>query len=778
MQINLNSAIYKTNIPQVGLRQNNITVTKPETNLNTPITFMGANVIQKTVTSQIAHEKSKLLRHLKDILALNVPILSEEEKISALIKKAHATVNMIMRREEAIEKEMEFLTQTNTLNAQQKMDRAQQLRKEFNRLRKTKLVEPEEKKPAKENYDYALINKFKTAVMNDDFDLAKIYEEHYQELANIQTVEELKEKYPSIKIPSNPKDVLIVKILDTLNRKFYTDLDELFEQGNEDNISCCLLSYFNQYFENFSEQFENKSKEDLLNLIGIELTKNVLAIYEDLKINEDFDIIPKTRMHIIAPASAADKEMLELDYDKLVVETFKKMILEGKKPNQIEYTDEKHTINISSIKSSEYHFEKIPEKIKRLIQDAQKPLRLQRDYQKFTSEELKARLNLYTGSEISNNDIIFDRILDFDSCKFTEEDKQYLIKFLQILDDINDEKISLEEGIEIINKNNIKPHGTNKINEIERKNLEEKIKSEQNKQLAFNNLRQEFNHYINKLYALNLSDIAESFSKYYPVNYSEEVIQETTNAIELIKKCLSQKDSAKIRTNFLRMEIYNDYASNLKDSEKFSDAQNYAQLFDEQEKENRIGQYLINSEIVENYPSSRNMFKKTKILDKIIEKFGYDKNLATIYLSKYENYMSLNKEEKQSILNILGIFDAKNSDDRILLKDIIENDYINVDTTLESMGNIYSTKATISSKAKKAILDKYKFPGCIDLFEAFENALTSYASEFGSSGIKKTGSNKNSLEHKMEVKIMGYPDRLFSSRNNYYFDIYSDRGLH
>lgn len=145
MQINLNSAIYKTTVFHTQHHSNPINTPSNGTDLGKPVMFMGSGVVQKTISSQIAHEKSKLLRHFKEILALNVPILSEEEKIAALIKQAHATINMIMRREEAIEKEMEFLTQTNTLNAQQKMDRAQQLRKEFNRLRKTKLVEPKEK---------------------------------------------------------------------------------------------------------------------------------------------------------------------------------------------------------------------------------------------------------------------------------------------------------------------------------------------------------------------------------------------------------------------------------------------------------------------------------------------------------------------------------------------------------------------------------------------------------------------------------------------------------
>ena len=47
--------------------------------------------------------------------------------------------------------------------------------------------------------------------------------------------------------------------------------------------------------------------------------------------------------------------------------------------------------------------------------------------------------------------------------------------------------------------------------------------------------------------------------------------------------------------------------------------------------------------------------------------------------------------------------------------------------------------------------------------------------DYGYFKIKKIIDNSS---YKIELKIMGYPDRLFSSRNDYVFDIYSDRGLH
>lgn len=779
MQINLVSNIYKTNISEYKNPQKNITITKPDVRVQQPVNFMGAVVVKKTITSQIAHEKSKLLRQFNEILAQNVPKLSPREKIIAQIKRAHAIAKMTIRKEEEIEREINFLAETNMLNAQQKMDRAQQLKKEFARLSKIKLIEDiEEKQPAKDNYDYALINKFKNAVLNNNFDLETIYKEHYKELENISTIEEFKEKYPSIRIPTEPKEVVVQKILDTLNRAFYLDLDYLFKKENEEAITFCLFQFFNKYFERLAEQYEGKTSQDLLDLFGKKVIEKVLQTYTHLREFDDFESIPENRKTDIAQISDTDKKMLELNFDELVISTLKKIYLEGTKLNQIKYSENNQPIDIISIKSPEYRFEKNPEKIKRIITDARKPAQLQKDYQNFTVNELQERLEHFYNTKLSNNEKIFNTIVDFASCKFTEEDKQYLIKFLKVLDYITEKKTSLEDGLNILEKNKIHPQGTIKLNEIERKAVEEKIKLEQQKKQALNDLREEFNNSINRLYELNLSDIAETFSKYYPENYEESTINDALKAIQIIKDNTNIKDKTKIRSKILRLEFFNDYSTKQANSEEFINASKYAEFFDETEKEDKIGQYLINREIIDNYPNSKNMFPKPKTLEKIMQKFNYDKNLATFYLCKYEDYLFLDENEQQSILKILEIFDVKNPNDRVVLKNIIENDYINSDTTLKNIRNSYSTKTTITAIAKKEIYEKYKFPGCVELFEAFENAMTSVATEYGTSGIKKTGSNNNSLDYKIELKIIGYPDRLFSSNNDYIFDVYSEKGLH
>lgn len=779
MQINLNSTIYKSNTVNYKPYKESISVTKPENKFQTPVTFMGSSVVKKTVSSQIAHEKAKLLRHFKDILKLNVPKLSPEDRLIAFIRKVHATIANSIRKEDEIQREMELLVSTTRLNAQQKLNRAHELKKEYLKLGKIKV--PEDKSdtpPPKDNYDYALINKFKMAVLDDNYDLAKIHKDHYKDLESISTIEEFKEKYPSIRIPKEPQEVIVDKIVNSLNRNFYYDLDELFESGDKEAIKYCLLRFFDDYFSKLAEQFNDKTNVDLLNMFKNKVAEKVLQTLQRIKEFDAFETIPTNKSNQPPILTSADKEMLGIDFNAMVIGTLKQMYLEDKKLNQIVYKEGDKTIDIASIKAPEYRFEKIPDKTKRLITEALKPAMLQRDYQNFTEEELKSRLKLYAYTDISDNEDIFNTIIDFDSCKFTGEDRQYLIKFLQILDNISDKNTSLEEASETIIKNNIRPHGTFKFNEIERKKIEEKTKQEHQKNQILTRLREDFNNMINKLYELNLADIAEKFSKYYPENYNEKSLKETQDAIKLITECINYKDTAKIRTKIFRREMHNDFLLKQPLSEEFIKAKKYANSFLDCNTEDKIGQFLINNEIIKNYPDSKNMFQKPKILDKIIEKFGYDSNLAVSYLCKYEDYLFLDAQDKQSIIKILEIFDNKNPNDRILLKNIIEDDYSKSDTTLEYIGNSYSIKSTMAAKAKAEILNKYKFPKCIDLYEAFEEAQTSIAGEYGSSGIKKTGSNNNALEYKVELKIMGYPDRLFSSNNDYYFDIYSEKGLH
>lgn len=779
MQVILNSSLNRVNSYYINKRKayDNY-VSSPNIASNNGVIFTGAPVVTKTVTSKIALEKSKFLRHFKDILATNIPEKTEEDIMLAMIARAHSLIDKLEKRQQEISDEMDAIIESKLLNPKQKYDAGKKLMNELNRLNKINPFEKPKTQPKKtfnDDYDYVLINKFKNSVMNDDYDLAKVFKEHYAGLMDINTIEELKEKYPTIKVPKTPKEVITQKIIDVIPRLFYEELDNLFQSDDRDVVAKSLAEFYENFFTELAPVFKMDSAEELFKLIGESVAQKSVSIYHELVEKGSMSSIPETRKTYVPNINNIDRQLLHIDFDKLVLHTLREQYLEGKNLTDIIYKEGDAELVISSLKDSDYKFAKLPEKIKRFIIDSEKIKLAQRDYQKFTSEELNARLNYYTNTEFGNNEKLLELFVDFDSCKYTEEDKQYLIKFLQILDKIADGEMTFKEGLEYIELNNIKPHGTVKLDEIERRNLEEKIKLEQQKAVSLNILRNRFTDSINKLYEYNLSNVAEEFMGFYPESSEDKLVKSAEQVIEIVEESLKLQDSRKVKNSILRWKIYNEYAKNPANTALLEQAREYGRGFDGELKQ-RAGQYLLNRELLNNYPASKDFFTNPEIAKRIVEKFGDDINLATLYLCKYENYKMLNPTEQQYISKILEIFDHKNVNDRVLLKNIIENDYINSETRVN---NVFLNKEiVIAPSAKQGILGKYKFPTCIDLFLAFEDAMSLSATKQGTAGVKKIEGAGKAGTHQIELKIMGYPDRLFSNNNDYNFDIYSEKGLH
>ena len=179
----------------------------------------------------------------------------------------------------------------------------------------------------------------------------------------------------------------------------------------------------------------------------------------------------------------------------------------------------------------------------------------------------------------------------------------------------------MQEGAKFITENNIKPHGTVKLNEIERKKLEERLKTEQQKTHNLNQLKSKFNGAINKLYEYNLSELAEEFMEHYPENYEENTVAKAKQIIEIIADSTKLGDSNKIKTAILRWKIYDEYSKKIDQSELFAKAQDYGNSFSENEIKQRCGQFLINRELIDNYPASKELFPNQEIAERIIEKF-------------------------------------------------------------------------------------------------------------------------------------------------------------
>ena len=230
----------------------------------------------------------------------------------------------------------------------------------------------------------------------------------------------------------------------------------------------------------------------------------------------------------------------------------------------------------------------------------------------------------------------------------------------------------------------------------------------------------------------------------------------------------------------MRWDTFNTYRTSNADSEIFKNAIKYGKQPDGSINTDLAGKYIINAEIVESYPESKDIAKYPEVLSKVMDSLD-DKNSAIEYLCKFDSYIDMNDSEKSKLKSFINLFNVKDSIEKIFLKFIIENEYVKVDTVLQT--NVHENSGeTVESKictsAKQAIIDKYKFPTCIEYLEGFEEALSSYASEKGTSGIKKTTRNNKSAEYKKELKLMGHDDRLFSSNGDNCFDVFSEKGLH
>ncbi|MBQ4114059.1 hypothetical protein IJD34_01505 [bacterium] len=732
---------------------------------------------KQTVTAKLNSDKTRMIKSLTEILSTNVPELSAEEKAFQMMRKAMSFAKNVKEQIAYLKFQAEVIAQNTHLSVKQRYDELGKIDKQIKRLEKAKLPKEDPPKKLYENIDFTLINSFKTALSNDDFDLQAIFLNHYRDLESMKTVEEVREKYPHIKIPTDPMDIVAQKCVEILDRSFYERLDDEFEKDHsyEEIVEFLALNLLDTI--NYVIKEIQITNNDRVKVLINKVCEKALLAYENIRFKAGFSSVPEFRKRKEPDITLTDTVLMHFDYNDYVLKVLRAQYLEGKKLNEIEYGNNRARLLASEPKEPEYKFDKVSEKVKKYIADAQKLSLAQRDYKNFTNRELTERLNYYANSELGNVDAIFDIIVDFDSCQKTPEDMRYLVKFLKELDVISDNNLGVEDAVKLIKEKDLRPHGTYKINQIERQKLEAKRKLEQQQTLQLNQYRRDFDNAVNALYCSGLEGVSELCLKYYPESLDEKVIAESKKIIEIINKNISQKRTLQqLETEILQWEMYNEHVDTK--SALYSEALKYSEKFDEIERESKIGQYLWNADIVNNYPKNKNLFINPELLSQIMERFGEDKNLATEVLCKYEDYKILTLKEKTSIKKILELFDNKDSNSKFILKSIIENEYVLSDTVVEPKSIIKTAPRTFASSAKIQILEKYRFPLCIEFFKAFEEALPLDAKALGSSGVKKTGRNNDSIEHKVELKISGHNDRLFSSQNNYYFDIFSDVGLH
>ena len=282
---------------------------------------------------------------------------------------------------------------------------------------------------ADENYDYELINKFKCAIQDNNFDLDKVFVEHYAPLENMQTADEIAKQYPTIKIPQNPVDIVAKKYTDVLTRDFYLAMNEFIDRGDITGVGKFIYQKFMEISKAADTKYKNTEYLQTQELLDT-FTKTATLVYKKLKRENKYSTIPTVRNTIVPALTQQDIDLLSIDYDFYVTTVIKAIYLRGIKPSHITYQENNRTINISDIKVPEYKFEKLSERVKKFISTAKEIKEGYRTYDKFSVEDFKERLNYYSTSEIANNDRILETILEFQESNLTDVDILHLKKLL------------------------------------------------------------------------------------------------------------------------------------------------------------------------------------------------------------------------------------------------------------------------------------------------------------------------------------------------------------
>ncbi len=639
-------------------------------------------------------------------------------------------------------------------------------------------------KMANDKNDYPLLRKLHTAIMNDNTDLFSVYNEYYSHLGVANKLSQVKRLYPKMKLPPTPHEVLAKKIASTLDRETAENLLEYYEtKGAESYVDKLTETSVSMY-----KKVVNKSGIKDPKIVNEKILENITSNI-NAKILDAYSIDSLSKIPTIplpAKITPDDLQMMQIDYDKYVISVLRQMYIEGKKLAEITYQEGDKIIRPKDFRDTPYKFEKPDENIKGYLKKAQKIRESERNYERFNTEQLQARLKHYGNSEIAQNEEILDRLIEFDSSQFTKEDRAPIIKFLRILDDINDKKITTEDGAKQIKAENLSPHGTIKLDKAEKEHLLNELKLEQKRTAEYKKYCQNYDNVVEELYHLNLPDAGSICSTYRPKNIDET--REISDKLLKIVENYRNKDGKLENTqNFEKdLKYFNDYLDKkLYDTKNpiLAKAIEFAKRADGSVDEIRAGHYIDSEKITtENYQELYGNYetKHSDIIATIHNRFNGEKAIEA--LIKFDEFLALPVKEQMKISTIMEHFDLdNNATQKPLVEAIVNNIYLKASTVIDAALNKEQSKfveAEMLPSAKAAIIKDKKFPLCLEYFELFERAMGKVAQAKEEDGIQAIGANNKTLQklYKQEVKI-SKDERLYSSEGNYKFDIYKP-GLH
>lgn len=613
--------------------------------------------------------------------------------------------------------------------------------------------------------------------------LDNVYKKYYSDLNKLSTLTEVKLIYPKLEIPSSPEEEIAKKIVNTFDKNFVEDFFNKIEDIPGEEAVDILTNAIEEKIGLLSKD-SNMDKNFLTKKL---LTKTYLQFFIKPKVlgdTMDFSTFPTQAKPIKNIISQDEKKLLQIDYDAYVIDVLKQLYIDGKKLSEISYQEGDTVLKPKAFSNSKYKFEKPNEKIKDIIQKALKIKQSERNYEKFDTEQFQNRLRYYGNSDIAGNEEILERLIDFDSSQFTPEDKEALIPFLRILDDISDGKISQSEGIKLINEQNLKAHGTNKLNQTEKEKFTQELIIERKRKAEFKNYCEQFDNAVDLLYKNKLEEAGTICSAFRPQdnNESKEISNKILQTIQKYAINGEITQSKKLDTELKALSKYFELKLFDKNNPKLIAAENFTKKSYGFIDEVKAGQYIINKDIVENFPTSLGTFtpEYQGIVSTICQKYSNEE--ATAKLIKLNDYMLLPQNERLQITKILELFNISGeNNDKTIIDTIVNDIYIKsstvIKTTLNKDNSLFQDSEILPS-AKEAIVKDKKFPLCLEYFEAFERSMTHAGQSKEDDEIQIIGSNNNALRklYKQEVKI-SKDERLYSTNGDYKFDVYKP-GLH
>ena len=187
------------------------------------------------VTTKIKTNKSKMLNVFKEILASQSMFKTASELEAHRKKRALNVLKYKLKRHNELSAVAEYIIASNpngVSNADKQ--RLEGILGELKKLQKIPLYEePKKSKYDTDDYDLVLINLFQKALLDDNFDLRPIYKDYYKGLEQVETLKELKMRYPAIKIPKNPLDNIAQRVLNLIPQEMHQKYQAYKEFGDK-----------------------------------------------------------------------------------------------------------------------------------------------------------------------------------------------------------------------------------------------------------------------------------------------------------------------------------------------------------------------------------------------------------------------------------------------------------------------------------------------------------------------------------------------------------------